>query len=435
MFRTKAFKLSKNSFKLNLKLFGTVVKLGVSSFITQMAIVIVALVSNMALAKYGLLSKYGADIPIAAIGICLKVFGIVVNVIVDIVLVAQPILGFNYGAKRYDRVKETFYLVLKFAIAISLFFTIIVEIWPELIINIFGSSSDLYMEFAIKTFRIFLSLLVFSSIIKMISIFFQSVGEPIKATAVSLSRDIIFFVPLALILPNYLGITGALLAVPFADLLGGVVTAILTVVFLKKIGNETVEESEDTVIKKSRPGVVITIEREHGSAGKYIGELVAKKLNIPYYYKEMTSLAAKESGLDKEFISKINSANDIMHDLYLTTSPVKYAIEAQEKIIKKIAMEGSCVIVVRAADHILRDNSKLVRVFIYASLEYKTKKIQEMYGDSEKEAIKNIKKSNKNRAAYYKMILGNVWRDYGNYNILIDSSIGSFKTADIILIM
>lgn len=432
-FRTKTFKLTKKSFKLDFKVSSNVIKLGISSFITQMAIVVVAFVCNMALAKYGALSKYGADIPIAAIGICLKVFGIVVNVVVGIILGAQPILGFNYGAKRYDRVKETFNLVLKFAVIISLIFTAIVEIWPELIINIFGASNGLYMDFAIKTFRIFLSLLVFSSVIKMMSIFFQSVGEPIKAAIVSLSRDIIFFVPLVLLLPKSMGVMGALWAAPIADLLGMIISVILIVLFFKKLIPVNEEEVEDTIIKKSKPGVIITIAREHGSAGKYVGELVAKKLNIPYYYKEMTALAAKESGLDKEFISKINSKNDIMHDLYLTTSPVKYAIEAQEKIIKKIAEEGSCVIVGRAADYVLRDNDKLVKIFIYANEEYKINKLQEMYGDTEKEAVKNMKKSNKNRAAYYEMISGNNWGDYENYDLLIDSSIGSEETADTIV--
>lgn len=74
----------------------------------------------------------------------------------------------------------------------------------------------------------------------------------------------------------------------------------------------------------------------HGTRGKYIGEQVARKLNIPYYYKELTAIAAQESGLDKEFILKLNQKSNILHDLYLTTAPVKYAIEAQEKVIKRL---------------------------------------------------------------------------------------------------
>ena len=230
-----------------------------------------------------------------------------------------------------------------------------------------------------------------------------------------------------------MGIKGILWAAPLADLMGIIISLILIILFFRNLGNENVVESDNLVIKKSHPGVIITIAREHGSAGKYIGELVAKKLNIPYYYKEMTALAAKESGLDQEFIAKINDSKEILNDLYMSSSPVKYAILAQEKIIKKIATEGSCVIVGRAADYVLRDNDKLLRVFIYANKEYKIDKLYEMYGDDRKRAIKNMHKSDKNRASYYKIISGNTWGDYKNYDLMIDSSVGTEKTADIIV--
>lgn len=432
-FRTQTFKLNKDSFKMNFKVFNNVIKLGVSTFITQMSIVVISLVCNIMLAKYGAMSKYGADIPIATIGICMKVFSIVINIVVGIILGAQPILGFNYGAKKYDRVKETFKLVFISSFIVGVLSTLVFELCPEIVIRMFGTSDDLYMEFAIKTFRIFLMLVTFTCLIKMISIFFQAVGEPLKAAIVSLSRDIVFFVPLVIILPKFIGVTGPLWAAPISDFLGILISTSFVVIFFKKLNTEKTVENEKTVIKTSKPGVIITIAREHGSAGKYIGQLVAQKLNIPYYYKEMTALAAKESGLDKEFISKINSKNDILHDLYLTTSPVQYAIEAQDKIIKKIAEQGSCVIVGRASDYVLRDNENLIKIFIYANQEYKMKKLQEMYGDTEKDAIKNMSKSDKNRSAYYKMISGSTWGDYKNYDLLIDSSIGTEETANAII--
>ena len=432
-FRTKTFKLNRESFKINFVVFGNVIKLGVSTFITQMSIVVISLVCNIMLAKYGALSKYGADIPIATIGICMKVFSIVINIVVGIVLGAQPILGYNDGAKKYDRVKETFKLVIISSIIVGILSTIVFELCPEIIIKMFGTSNNLYMEFAIKTFRIFLMLVTFTCLIKVISIFFQAVGEPLKSAIVSLCRDIVFFVPLVIILPRFMGVTGPLWAAPIADFIGMIISGTLTILFFKKLPSVTINDKEQVVIKPSKLGVIITISREHGSAGKYIGEVVAKKLNIPYYYKELTALAAKESGLDKEFVSKINSTKDVWHDLYLTTSPVKYAIKAQDKIISKIAEHGSCVIVGRAADYVLKDNKNLVKIFIYANEEYKIKKLQEMYGDSEKDAVKNMNKSDKNRAAYYKLISGRTWGDYKNYDLLIDSSIGVEETANAIL--
>ncbi len=429
---TKSFKLKMNSFKVSLSIISNVIKLGISTFITQMSIVIISVVCNIMLFKYGNLSKYGADIPIAVIGIAMKVFTIVINIVVGIILGAQPILGYNYGAKKYHRVKETFKLAITYTVIVGIVATLIFELCPNVIINLFGSQSEEYMEFATLTFRIFLMLIIFTCSIKVISIFFQAIGKPTSSAIVSLSRDIIFFVPLVIILPNYMQIKGVLWAAPIADTLGIIVSTILVMITFKKLDEESLKEAVTDTIKKSHKGVIITIAREHGSQGKYIGELVAKKLGIPYYYKELTALAAKESGLDKEFISKINEKSDPLHSLYLTTSPVKYAIEAQEQIIKKIAENGSCVIVGRASDYVLRDNKDLVRIFIHAPKEYRIQKIMEMYKDNKTQAKKNVEKSDKARASYYNMISNQEWGKSDNYDLTINASIGPKLAAEII---
>lgn len=431
-FRSKTFKLSLESFKMHLSIFSNVIKLGVSTFITQMSIVIISLVCNIMLAKYGAMSKYGSDIPIATIGICMKVFTIVINIVVGLILGAQPIVGYNFGAKKYNRVKETFKIVIISTFIVGVISTIIFEVCPETVIKLFGTEDSLYMEFAVKTFRIFLMLVTFTCSIKVISIFFQAVGAPIKATIVSLARDIVLFVPLVIILPNFMGVEGPLYAAPIADFFAMIVSTSLVVLFFRGISKHENEENDNTVIQKSKEGVIITISREHGSQGKYIGKLVAEKLGIPYYYKEMTAIAAQESGLDKEFVSKINQSSNVMHDLYLSTTPVQYAIDAQDKAIQNIAKQGACVLVGRAADYVLQDYKNLVRIFIYAPKDYRVKNIMEMYNDSEKEAIKNVDKSDRNRASYYKIISGKAWGDIRNYDLCIDSSVGKEKTADII---
>lgn len=431
--RTKTFKLSWSSFRINLGIFSNVIKLGVSTFITQMSIVVISLVCNIMLAKYGAKSKYGIDIPIAVIGICMKVFTIVINIVVGIILGAQPILGYNYGAKSYDRVKKTFKLVMISTFIVGVISMLIFELCPEVIIRMFGTESELYMEFATKTFRIFLFFIVFTCIIKVSSIFFQAVGNPIKASIVSLTRDIVCFVPLVIILPIFIGVEGALYAAPVADLIGIIITLILLITFFIKLNkNESIKDEKTTEILDSKEGVIITISRMHGSRGKYIGELVAKKLGIPYYYKELTAIAAEESGLDKEFISKLNQNSNILHDLYLTTAPVKYAIQAQEKVIKQIASKGSCVIVGRAADYVLRNNKNLIRIFIYADLDYRINSVMEMYGDKKADAKKNINKSDRNRASYYEMISSSKFGDINNYDLCINSSIGAEETAEVI---
>ena len=432
--KTKSFKIEKSSFKIDLKVFSNVIKLGISTFITQIAIVIISLVCNLMLVKYGLTSKYGPDIPIAALGIAMKVFSIVINIVVGIIVGGQPILGFNYGARNFERVKETFKIIARLTIIVGLVATISFEVCPEIIIRIFGSESGLYNEFAIMTFRIFLALVMFTCFVKMTSIFFQSIGQPLKAIIISLVRDLVCFVPLVIILPNFFGIKGILYAAPIADIIGLLITVPILISFFKSLNNEKVMETKANVIKPSKPGVIITIAREHGSQGKYIGELVAKALKIPYYYKEMTALAAKECGLHEEYISKLNqNSPNIMYDLYVSTTPVQEAIKAQDKIIRKIADNGSCVIVGRAADYVLRDYDNTLNIFIYADQEYRVKKVMEMYGDTESKGHKNIVKSDKARANYYKSISGRQWGSMENYDLCINSSIGPEKTVQIIL--
>ena len=140
-------------------------------------------------------------------------------------------------------------------------------------------------------------------------------------------------------------------------------------------------------LKPSKPGVIITIAREHGSSGKQIGKLVAQKLGIPFYYKEMVALAAHESELDREFISDIHkNAPDAMRDLYLSSQVVQRAIAAQDRIIRRIADNGLCVIVGRAADYVLREHKNVVRVFVHAPLDYRIRRVMEVYGDTLREA-------------------------------------------------
>jgi hypothetical protein len=121
---------------------------------------------------------------------------------------------------------------------------------------------------------------------------------------------------------------------------------------------------------------------------------VVEKLEIPFYYKEMTALAAQESGLHKEFVSEINAnLPTVLHDLYLSTNVIQLAVVAQDRIIRKIADSGTCVIVGRAADYVLSDYKDVVKIFIYAPKEYRISKIMEMYGDTVAEARASIKRS------------------------------------------
>ena len=240
--KSKTFQLRKSSFLPDMDVLKNMLTLGASTFFNQISIVVMALVCNMTLAKYGALSKYGQDIPISVFSIQTKVYTVVCNIVVGIVLGGQPIFGYNYGAGRMDRVLQTYKLVLRTTLIVGVAAVLLFELWPQGVIGIFGSGNELYWEFAVKTFRIYLSMTVITCLVKMTAIFFQSINKPLHSVIASLIRDIVCFTPLALVLPVLLenhtsgsGINGILLAAPIADLVSLFVVLALTVPFFRKI--------------------------------------------------------------------------------------------------------------------------------------------------------------------------------------------------------
>ena len=250
-FKPKSFKLKKSSFIPNITILSKMINLGAATFITQISIVAVTLVSNMTLARYGALSKYGPDIPISVFSIQTKVYTIVLNIVTGIVLGGQPIFGYNYGAKRMDRVREAYKIVLHATLITGITATIIFQLWPKAVVGIFGSGNGLYQEFAVKTFRIYLSLMTVTCLVKMTAVFFQSIGKSKHAVMASVIRDIICFTPLAIILPAILegsesgtGINGILYAAPISDLVAIAVIFVLTISFFRKLNKEIVIEEQ-----------------------------------------------------------------------------------------------------------------------------------------------------------------------------------------------
>ena len=240
--KPKTFRLNKHSFVPNKPVLAQIIALGGSTFITQLSIVVLSLVCNITLAKYGALSQYGPDIPISVFSIQTKVYTVVCNIVVGIVLGGQPIFGYNYGAGRMDRVRQAYKLVLYSSLAVGISAVLLFELCPRAVTSIFGTGNMLYQEFAVKTFRIYLSLTMITCLVKMTAVFFQAIGKPINAMIVSLVRDILCFTPLALILPSVLekaepgsGINGILYAAPISDVIALVVILALTIPFFRKI--------------------------------------------------------------------------------------------------------------------------------------------------------------------------------------------------------
>lgn len=206
---------------------GRIISLGMSSFFTQIAGTVVITLQNNLLVKYGAKSVYGADIPMAALGITMKTSQLITSIAMGIVSGVQPILGYNYGSRQYDRVKQTFKISLMTCTAIMTAALIVFQVFPETIINLFGQESELYMEFAVKCFRIYLLACFMIPFGMVIGIFYQAIGKPVPSMILSLSRQVIFLIPAMLILSALMGVDGILWAGPVSDTLSGVISLIV----------------------------------------------------------------------------------------------------------------------------------------------------------------------------------------------------------------
>lgn len=348
-----------------------------------------------------------------------------------------PVISFNYAARNIDRCKRTLSASVCFGLALMALGTLCFELIPAQMLGVFTSDAAV-IDIGSVGFR-FIGISFLPLVTSLIfPVFFQAVGLSLKSSALTVIRTVVLFVPLGYIFSRF-GLNWFWLTFPVTEVITSTVGIVfyrqfLELDYVKAPSLVLSAEADAPALKPSAPGVIITIAREHGSSGKQIGKIVAEKLGIPFYYKEMIALAAHESGLDKEFISDVHkNSPDILRDLYLSTRVVQQAITAQEKIIRKIANNGACVIVGRSADYVLKGRENVIRVFIHAPMEYRIGRVMEVYGDTLKDAKHNIRRSDKARAAYYRHVSGSRWGSAENYELTVDSSVGLEKSAEIIL--
>ena len=242
LFRSKTFKIKLSSFVPDFKILRRIMALGMSSFLTQLCIVATTIVNNVLFVNYGLMSEFGADIPLAAFVVIMKLFQIVLNIAIGIAAGAQPIVGYNYGAKQYGRVKQLLKLILLWTAGACLFFTVLFEAIPRAFIAMFGAgggaeglNAELYMQFAIPCLRIYLMFLVFTCMQKVCAIFMQSMGLAKIAAPLSFLRDILLIV-CAFLVPLGLGVMGVAWAAPIADAIAIAATAPVMIWVWRKLG-------------------------------------------------------------------------------------------------------------------------------------------------------------------------------------------------------
>lgn len=436
--KVKSVKLEKESFKVDKSITRTL-GLGLSSFITQSTVLALFVFMNNMMTKYGALTKYGADIPLSVYGVISKINSLYISTILGISIGAQPIIGFNYGAGNYERVKETLRKVLTINLVVGLIFNIIFYLFPKEIVSIFITNSDpnykLFLEFAVIICHSFLLVMGLNFLEMTTSITVQSLGNVKKATMVSFIRQIILFIPIACFMAIYLhkGIYGVLNAGPIAD---AITFFIALVIFYSEYRKLSIKEKptnlEDIKVNNTYKGkkIVITISREYGSGGHYVGELLAKRMGLNFYDKNLINLISKKSGLSKEYVEE--NSQKLASFKYIDNNDDRIFI-SEEKVIKDLAKKESCVIVGRCADYILKDNKDTIKVFLYSSSQDKVKRAVKYYNLEEDKALKEINKINSERAKHYKYYTNRDWYDFANYDIALNVDyLGVEKTAELL---
>ena len=318
---------------------------------------------------------------------------------------------------------------------IGFIFNLIFFFFPRELAGIFIKKNDpsyeLFMEFAVLMCHSLFLLIGLNAVEMTGSVLIQSLGKVKKATAFAFIRQIILFIPISLLIALVLnkGIYGVVYAGCIADGLCFIIGSFMLLTEYKALSKIDYNNTDDTVKdNKDYKGkhIVITIAREYASGGRYVGKLIAEKLKINFYDKELIDLAAKESGLASKYIEETEEESR-------KTENDDRIFIAETKVIKNLAKKESCVIVGRCADYILKDNKDVLKVFLYSDEENKIKRAIKYYGLNKNNASKQIAKINKERERHYKFYTNRNWRDLNNYDLAINvDSQGVEKTAEYI---
>ncbi len=237
----KMIKLERSDFKLSLVIFTTIAALGSAAAINQMAMALVQTILNNTLTHYGALSVYGSDIPLAVVGVVSKVNALYYGILIGIAQGIQPIIGYNYGAKNYQRVKDTLIMALKIILSIGFVTFLLFQIFPRQIISIFGHGDELYFQFGIRYLRIFLLFTAINGIQLITSNFFTSIGKSSRGIFLSLTRQVIFLLPMIVLLPLVFGIDGVVYAGPIADFIAISLSITLLLIENRNIESEIIK--------------------------------------------------------------------------------------------------------------------------------------------------------------------------------------------------
>ncbi|MGN0531509.1 MAG: MATE family efflux transporter [Eubacterium sp.] len=234
LLHAKIIKPNINDLKLDVQIVGKTLSLGLCSFLAQISLVAAMMAINNMVRKYGAMDTiFGqeqyAQIPMAVVGIVMKFFQIIISIVIGMAAGCIPIVGFNMGAKLNERVKALFTKLLIAEVCVGAVSLIIVEFFPNVLIQIFGAANEsvYYTDFAVKAFRIYLCMLILACVNKATFIFLQAMGKAMESTMLSMVREIVFGVGFALLLPLFFGLDGVLYSMPASDVLTAIISSII----------------------------------------------------------------------------------------------------------------------------------------------------------------------------------------------------------------
>lgn len=218
-FQFKTFKITKETLKPEISSLKKVASLGLAPATNQFTMMITQIVMNNSLTHYGSGSVYGSDIPLAVVGVVTKVNVLYMAVAVGLGLGAQPIIGYNYGAGRHEKVKKAYKICATYVTVLSVFVFLVFQLFPREILSFFGDGSDAYFEFGVRYFRVFMAVAFLNGFNPITANFLTSIGKAKKGMILPFSKQIIFMLPAIILLPQIWGIDGILLVGPFTDVM------------------------------------------------------------------------------------------------------------------------------------------------------------------------------------------------------------------------
>lgn len=249
--KMKNIKPSRSDFALNGNVCKRTLVLGITSFLSQISLVAAMAAINNMLRKYGAADEiFGqeqyAQIPMAVVGIVMKFFQIVISIVVGMAAGCIPIVGFNMGAGKKQRVRNLFTKLLISEAAVGAIAFVLVEFLPYQLIAIFGASNEsvYYTQFAVRAFRIYLCMIILACINKACFIFLQAMGKAAASTALSMIREVVFGVGFALLLPVFFGLNGVLYSMPVSDVLTFIIAVVLICRAYKELRESEVQQHE-----------------------------------------------------------------------------------------------------------------------------------------------------------------------------------------------